>query len=68
MTTPQRPRPSEEMRAAREAGRAAAEAHRPPDSNPYNGTGPTARERVLSVMWRRGYSSVTRDFPINYDS
>lgn len=22
--------------------------------NPYDGRGPTARERVLAVMWRRG--------------
>lgn len=60
--------PSQEMRQAREAGRAAAEAKHGPHGNPYRGTGPTARERMLSVVWRRGHQAVTARMPVDYGS
>lgn len=47
------------MSAARQAGRQAALARAPWDSNPHPGTGGSAVERVLSIAWRKGYSSVT---------
>ena len=46
------------MRQALEAGRAAAEAKHGPHGNPYRGTGPTARERALAVVWRRSYQAL----------
>ena len=42
-----------EMAATYRSGRASWDVPGPA-VNPWNGTGPTARERVLSVMWRRG--------------
>lgn len=45
----------QEAAAAYRAGYASARA-REPRRNPYNGLGSTARERVLSQMWARGYS------------
>lgn len=48
--------PGGEMRAALQAGRLAAQQKRSP-TNPYNGTGATARERVLARMWRTGYTA-----------
>ncbi|WP_144065734.1 hypothetical protein [Lentzea albidocapillata] len=48
--------PAGEMREALRAGRLAAQEKRSP-ANPYNGTGATARERVLTRMWRTGYSA-----------
>lgn len=58
-----------EMAAAFRAGQQAARDHTG-NHNPYSGTGDTARERVLSVMWRKGYRSVVderlpRNFPRN---
>jgi len=47
--------PAAEMREALHAGRAAAESKQEP-GNPY-AAGETARERVLAVMWRKGYSA-----------
>jgi hypothetical protein len=57
-----------EMVAAFRAGERAARDRARWDSNPHRGTGPTARERVLAMMWRRGYQLVTderlpADFP-----
>jgi hypothetical protein len=37
------------------AGEQAARDRRP-FRNPWRGDAPTARERVLSIMWARGYS------------
>ncbi|MGH3979726.1 MAG: hypothetical protein ACRDRZ_12120 [Pseudonocardiaceae bacterium] len=33
---------------------------------PHHGTPDNARERVLSTMWRRGYQSATRGFPLDF--
>lgn len=48
--------PAGEMREALHAGRAAAESRQPHDSNPH-AAGETARDRVLAVMWRKGYQA-----------
>lgn len=55
--------PAGEMREALLAGRAAARARQSPH-NPYSGTAETARERVLSRMWRLGYSGAN-PVPVN---
>ncbi len=51
------------MAAVYRDGRAAALARSPWDSNPHDGTTGSATERVLSIAWRRGYTSQTRALP-----
>jgi hypothetical protein len=44
------------MAAAYRAGREAAR-NRKPRRNPYDGNAEKASERVLSIMWARGYTA-----------
>jgi hypothetical protein len=58
---------SDQVRAARDEGRLAAQ-NRQPATNPYRATGnpPRLAERALAVAWRAGYQSVTAAFPVDY--
>lgn len=51
------------MAQAYRAGQRAARERQPWDSNPHSGTAESATERVLSISWRRGYSSQTPELP-----
>ncbi|MCD2191656.1 hypothetical protein [Actinomycetospora soli] len=56
MTSQRRDATSSEQQivAAYRAGRASWQAHGIDVPCPWNGRGPTTRERVLAVAWRRG--------------
>lgn len=51
------------MAQAYRAGQQAARDRQPWDSNPYSGIAESAVDRVLSISWRRGYSSQTPELP-----
>lgn len=51
------------MAQAYRAGQEAARARQRWDANPHSGGADSAVERVLSIAWRRGYSSQTPELP-----
>lgn len=54
-----------EMSLAHKAGADAA--RKGNNQNPHKGAGDKASERVLAIMWRRGFQSVSKDMPITQD-